>query len=765
MKAFFAYPSDPAYISPQIAAAVADLTGTVSVHTWEENDICGRPLIEPILEHINDADLMFADITRLNFNVTFEIGYAISKGKRVFLVRSKDTPLDDRITEVGIFDTLGFKTYSSKTELADIMSVATPENPLPVRFPLDRRAPIYFVLPRRPDDLIGVLHAKLKKTGFNFRSFNPQEDTRLPAVEAVEHTLSSFGVVVPLLAPDQVDWDVHNQRAAFVAGLAFGADLPLLLVQQPGGPIPLDVRDFAVTVRHPDDLKDLVQNLAVSVTNRTQDFEDRPAPNLTALAKLHLGDPMAENELETIDQYFLQTDQYLRTERGEVRLVVGRKGTGKTAIFGHLADKKRASSNNVVVDLKPEGYQLVKLREGLLAHLAQGSKYHLLVAFWEMILCLELCNRILVDDEKRHLADHRLFEPYNRLKARYSPYLDSHDTDFSERLSSISESIIQAFKKHRGSPSMDLTLSSSEVTNILYETDIRAVREDLKSYLAAKSTVYVMFDNLDRGWPETGLTTDDVLVIRSLIEASAKLQRDMRSKDVDFSSIVFLRNDVYQILMKSTPDFGKDMRAQLDWTDPDQIKEMVRLRLANAMDDDEVKFDAAWHQIAVSHIDGEESFQFLIDRSFYRPRNVLKLINHCRAAAINARHEMMEEDDIEKGVNAFSQDVLIEADREITDVMPETKQLLYQFMGERSLLSKGELNLLLSRQIESQDDIDRVVERLLYFGFIGLERAGATRYIYNVAYNMELLKVELSKFSGQVRYQINPAFWPALYIV
>lgn len=765
MQTFFAYPSHPKYLDEEIRNAAAEaLPHGVNVHVWPENDVAGRPLIEPILEHVDDADFVFADVTTLNFNVTFEIGYAISKSKRVYLTRSEKTPVDEIISRVGLFDTLGVKTYGSATELARLLNRAVADNPIATDYFLERRKPVYLVLPSRPDELTSQLQSQLARTGYKARTFTPLEDTRMAAIAAVESTLSSFGVVVPLLSADHPEATIHNQRAAFVAGLAFGADIPLLATQLHNGPIPIDVRDFVATIRHPKDLIDPVQQFATAVTARAQQNEGRPAPNLTALAALSLGDPMAENELDTIDHYFLQTDAYLRAERGELRLVVGRKGTGKTAIFGHLSDRKRRNPRNVVVDLKPEGYQLFKLRDGLLNHLAFGSRYHLLVAFWEMILYLELCNKILVDDDRRHVSDHRLFEPYNRLKARYLPYLNSTETDFSERLKYISDGIVGRFDARSVERGGELSLSNEEVTNLLYETDIRAIRDDISRYLGTKERAVLLFDNLDRGWPDTGLTSDDILIVRSLVEASSKLQREMRQRNIDFSSIVFLRNDVYQILMRSTPDFGKDLRAQLDWTDPDQIRELVRLRLANALGEPKLTFEQAWRQICVSHIRGEETFSFLLDRSLYRPRNVLKLIYHCRASAINLRKDQIDEDDLGKGITAFSQDILLEVDRELTDIVIEAKSIIYQFMGESSHLGRGEVDRLLTQKIADRATADIIIDRLLYIGFLGIERAGSTRYIYNVGYNMEIFATEMSKFASEIRFVVNPAFRPALYI-
>ena len=44
----------------------------------------------------------------------------------------------------------------------------------------------------------------------------------------------------------------------------------------------------------------------------------------------------------------LKTDQFERTVRGEANLVVGRKGSGKTALFIQVRDKIRFDKRNVV---------------------------------------------------------------------------------------------------------------------------------------------------------------------------------------------------------------------------------------------------------------------------------------------------------------------------------------------------------------------------------------------------------------------------------
>jgi hypothetical protein len=90
VESFVAYPSQPSEIGATIKAAIALLKsdfGISSFSSWEENDIPGRFLADPILQSIKDGDALVADVTKLNFNVTFEIGYAIGVKRRTLLVR------------------------------------------------------------------------------------------------------------------------------------------------------------------------------------------------------------------------------------------------------------------------------------------------------------------------------------------------------------------------------------------------------------------------------------------------------------------------------------------------------------------------------------------------------------------------------------------------------------------------------------------------------------------------------------------------------
>jgi molybdopterin-guanine dinucleotide biosynthesis protein len=612
---------------------------------------------------------------------------------------------------------------------------------------------------------MGHIVARVKKARINYRSFAPSENSRLAAMEAIIHVANSFGVLIPLLPDGIKDSEIHNIRGAFIAGLAHGMRKPTTILQSGGDPVPLDVRDFAKSWAHPRDIDDYIETLAGEVLESLQSSDELVLPTRGLLTSMSIGDPMAENEFQTLGSYFVETDQYLRTLRGDVNLVVGRKGTGKTALFSQVRDRLRRDRQNIVVDLKPEGYQLRKLKDDVFGFLTQGAREHLVVAFWEYLLYLEVGYKILEKDKDRHHRDHRLTEPYRRLSAAY--YSESGDStgDFSERLHELSDRISRQYLTTHGT-GVAVHLSTGEVTALIHRQDLHALSQQIAEYLALKHDTWVLFDNLDRGWSPSGLSSDDILIVRSLIDAGRKILRDMQRSGRAFHCVIFLRNDVYQLLMHETSDFGKEMRTSLDWNDRDLLRELLRSRLAaNDQIPNDVSFDRVWGEICVPLIDGTESSEYLIERSLMRPRNLLKQIIHCRGSAINLRHEKILEEDIRKGLASYSTDLLIEIDQEITQIDSRAAGLLYVFANERAECSRDDLEVPFDIKKIPSYQIDRIIDFLLYYGFLGVKVVGADpKYIHDVNYDMRMIKTTIEKYAKAICYVINPAFWPALSI-
>lgn len=735
---------------------------------WEFNDIAGGPLISPIIEGINESPFVVADVTFLNPNVVYEVGFAIGRKRRVYLVRNNSVEGDHAAArEAGIFDTLGYDEYGDAEELSQRLSAYIDPTALPFSATIDRQAPVYVIEPPSKGEAATIMTSRLKKARYKFRSFNPGEDVRLSASDAIRQVACSAGVLVSLLSSDDPDELVHNTRALFVVGLAHGMQKPSLILVAKDYQAPLDVRDAVKHYAHPGDIHSSIGTFSLEITEYLQQSEASPLGPHTALQSLRIGDPTAENEMSTLSEYYLQTDEFRRTLRGEVNLVVGRKGAGKTALFIQVRDQIRSDKRNIVVDLRPEGYQLLKFKEDILHHLAAGAREHLVTAFWEYLLLLEVAHKLLDKDRNTYQYNHEIRELYLSLDSMYRAGSFETEGDFSERLHVLSNRLTVEYRSKYSAAGENGSLDLQQVSNLLYAHDLPELRSLIKKYLDKKNSVWILIDNLDKSWNVDGVDEVDTLVLRCLIDAGRKLERDMRTTSKGFRCIVFVRNDVYQQLMKRSSDYGKEMRAVLDWTEPDLLREMLRLRLVSGQDDDarQKTFDQIWPALCVSHMDGgEDTSNYMIERSLMRPRNLLKIFGHCRSFAVNLNHSKITEEDVHRGITAYSQDLVIEVDRELVDVFPNARDFLYQFIDFPGDPSRRELTELIRLHGIDPSQEDNLIGFLLFFGVIGLRENEQDRYIFDVNYNMKMLEARVKRAGNNARFVINKAFWPALGI-
>ena len=209
----------------------------------------------------------------------------------------------------------------------------------------------------------------------------------------------------------------------------------------------------------------------------------------------------------------------------------------------------------------------------------------------------------------------------------------------------------------------------------------------LGEYLRSKDGVWLLFDNLDKGWPVNGSQPADIVVLRSLLEATRKLQRQLEKQGVEFHATVFVRNDIYEHLLSGTPDKGKDTATLLDWSDAEAFKEILRKRIVTSTSQDE-SFDQLWLSYCETHVRGEESFSYILARTLMRPRDLLRFVRQCVNIAVNRGHGRVLEGDILTAEKIYSEDQLQEVSFELRDVSPF--RTFYMGLLLRIMSSRGQ---------------------------------------------------------------------------
>lgn len=246
---FFAYGSDSPLRAETLRDAIDELQASgVDASGWESMNIGGKILIDEICHQIDSSRYLFADVSSMNSNVLFEAGYALGRDKHLHLLLDETDGNATRLwSEVALLGSIGRVNYGgsvdavvghwfsnheeSRPELLDgLLANAKPKEEEAIFAP---SLPIHFqaattlerLLERRKD-------IKLLGSG---------DDLGLAPLDFyAKEIYRSSAAIFHLLAPNRVRSKEHNARASFLAGLAHGLEIPVLLVAEQGFSAPLD---------------------------------------------------------------------------------------------------------------------------------------------------------------------------------------------------------------------------------------------------------------------------------------------------------------------------------------------------------------------------------------------------------------------------------------------------------------------------------------------------------------------------------------------
>lgn len=119
--AFFAYPYAPPDLAETIREAVKRINQVeprIKVTAWEDLNVTGSLVIDGILAAIGERDIFLCDLTYLNPNVLFELGFAIARRKRVWPVLNPNiVEFQEKFKRFKILTTTGYRPYSNSEDI------------------------------------------------------------------------------------------------------------------------------------------------------------------------------------------------------------------------------------------------------------------------------------------------------------------------------------------------------------------------------------------------------------------------------------------------------------------------------------------------------------------------------------------------------------------------------------------------------------------------------------------------------------------------
>ncbi|MFT2215650.1 P-loop ATPase, Sll1717 family [Rhizobium giardinii] len=765
-SAFLAYPGQPSDLVSTIDAAGRRANGgKASIVTWPEMGVFGQVIPDHVRRNIQEAAAVIFDITRPNLNVYYEAGYAIGLGKPVApVVNTSFQNATSDIQRDGLFDNIGYKTYENSEQLADILS-DLPTTSLVELYgrELDNQQPLFILDTLRKTDFRNAVVSAVKASKVHFRSFDPVEVPRLSTVTVITQLTASSGIVLPILGEHIEDALRHNLRAAFLAGLGHGLGRQTLLLEMRrfDAAGPADYRDMVAPVVDDKAITELVGEFSQTALLAAQSIRSRPGKSTkSALQTLTLGSSAAENEFRTLASYFVETAEFVRTLRGEINVVAGRKGSGKTAIFFQARDNFREEKGSIVTDLKPESHQLSLFREELLKIVDVGAFDHSLAAFWYFLLLSEVLLTIRRNFEFKARFNGEALTSLREIDEVLDAYQINESGDFTTRINRLSRFVleeIEAAKKRRQ------TISPEFLTNVIFRGGITDLKKITSKYVGANDLIVLLFDNIDKGWPTNGVDEFDVRLVRLLIETLDKIKRDFAAAKRDFMSVVFLRNDIYEMLVEGTPDRGKAGQARIDWTDRAKLKQVILKRLQASSREPNTSFNQLWNRFFPEVVQGQDSFEFMVDHCLMRPRFLINIIENAISNAVNRGHEKVGEEDCVDAVRQHSLYLVDDFGYEIRDVSGLSAELLYSLVGAEKIMTKAGFQQKFCDFGLEQEDAEKAFTLMLWYGVLGIRtKDHSERFIYDYEYNMKRLNAEARILGEEVLYVTNAALHVAL---
>lgn len=772
---FFGYPYNATARRDAITEAARQLTAAVQISAklWEDLKVNGRFVIDPILATIESADVAAFDVTELNHNVMFELGYAIGKNRRVWLLRDDtyEAPRRDW-DKIKVLTTIGHSKFVNAEDI-----VKSFYNDLSFDGPTIFESTVQDYL--QPAGSPAVLYLpslhtteaerKLKRRISDEQKRNlrvivadPTESAIQPLSWYAQQVYSAYAVVVHLTSPGRQNAGVHNARCALVAGLALGMQKKVLMLAEQDYTTPIDYRDLMVVysssrvcVERADAW--LSSELAQAYEDaRTEGEKVRPFNLAVELRTLRLGDFIAENEAEVLGEYFVNTASFEEVMRRNTTVFVGRKGTGKTANMLQAAEQLRGDKRNLVCVMKPAAYEVEALVEVLSRFNERSEQGHFVESLWKFLIYSEIANSAYEDIQTRPAAARVETE------TAFTEYMEVHPEltdDFGVRL----EKVMLKLHDDPNREGDSLETKRLRVSEALHSEQLLELREQLGRVLTERNRVAVLIDNLDKAWDkrrDLGVLSQFLLgLLGSIGRIADEFSRsDHWRSPVGVTLAVFLRSDIYDYVVRVAREPDKIPVSRLNWSDNELLLLVIGERYAYKT---EKPPEDIWERFFTAKTKNLPSRDYILGRILPRPRDLIFYCSAAIASAVNRRSNLVEEYDVLDAERVYSQFAFEALLVENGITVDQLESVLYEFAGERHTLSLAEVSALIEKAGVGEGEIEHVIEHLQALSFLGLE-IGEGKFDFRLDERTREVADALSRkrrvTAGEPVYQIHPAF-------
>lgn len=421
--------------------------------------------------------------------------------------------------------------------------------------------------------------------------------------------------------------------------------------------------------------------------------------NHKTVSSIDFGAPAAERDLDGLADYFYETDSYKRMVSGKKSVLLGNRGTGKSAIFKVLAENLK-KEGFLIIEILPQDYSYEILSEVL----AKESKSNWLkqgayAVAWKYVLYITAMKTLI--ERYPNLVKSNARKIYNYIR-------DNHKT--SRDLSKL-DGLISYLKRIEGIKvgKYEAGVKSTKLQGLYKLEEIIDLVKDLEKVCQKRKIVFFI-DELDKGWD----TSEDAKAfVSGLFQASLSINQMTPSIRV----LISLRKELYDNIPSLYEDSQKvwDLFEVIEWDEP-SLKSMIVKRIRKSIPDlEELNDDDVWNKIYAETLAYRQnkSYNYVVDRTLYRPREIIQF-----CTLISGK--LKEESQIPIDYEVISEAEYVYSEYRTKDIAAEYR---YQFPGLLSVfeafrgrsfnINKDELELICMELILEETPTDKEVDQWL----------------------------------------------------
>lgn len=386
-----------------------------------------------------------------------------------------------------------------------------------------------------------------------------------------------------------------------------------------------------------------------------------------------IGSARAETDTVMLAQAFVETPDYAAlVNTQDFSFVVGRRGTGKSALFRMVSELFARTKGYFTIISKPQEHETLELQHHLSA---VGASYREMRAVSKLawkVHTLLWCLKPLLDFYK--IAG---TETQQRLETHYRRHLDLLDHRSPGRVAAI---VREARRDSRSASELPSKIAS-RFAIADFEQDVQlALRE-------ANRSVRFFIDGLDEGWSPTEAAT-------AALGGLAAAVADFDEAQSGLHGTLFIRDNMFRALAHFDPDYSRHVEGsalRLHW-DEASLFDLVTRRLKIVLGTPGTEnAERIWNEFVGEDLQGRNGFDRCLRHTLYRPRDILVLINKAHVLAQRRGDSKLSWTVVEIAAKEISHDRIEDLIKEYDKVLPGIRSFVGVFEGRPAFAPVGEL--------------------------------------------------------------------------